>query len=153
MKHNINRIHFVGIGGSGMSGIAEVMHNLGYFVSGSDIQESLVTSRLKEIGIKIFINHAADNIKDVDVLVISSAIDQDNPELKAAITNKIPIMPRAEMLSELMRFKKGIAVAGTHGNNHHEFNRFHFGRSFNGSYLCNWRKTFFLECKCKIRKW
>jgi len=115
MKHNINRIHFVGIGGSGMSGIAEVMHNLGYFVSGSDIQESLVTSRLKEIGIKIFINHAADNIKDVDVLVISSAIDQDNPELKAAITNKIPIMPRAEMLSELMRFKKGIAVAGTHG--------------------------------------
>ena len=72
MKHNINRIHFVGIGGSGMSGIAEVMHNLGYFVSGSDIQESLVTSRLKEIGIKIFINHAADNIKDVDVLVISA---------------------------------------------------------------------------------
>lgn len=115
MKHNINRIHFVGIGGSGMSGIAEVMHNLGYSVSGSDIQESPVTSRLKDLGIKIFINHSSDNIRDVDVVVISSAIDQDNPELKAAINNKIPIMPRAEMLSELMRFKKGIAVAGTHG--------------------------------------
>ena len=115
MKHNINRIHFVGIGGSGMSGIAEVMHNLGYFISGSDIQDSPVTSRLKELGIKIFINHAAENIKDIDVIVISSAIDKANPELKAAIKNKIPIMPRAEMLSELMRFKKGIAVAGTHG--------------------------------------
>ena len=115
MKHNINRIHFVGIGGSGMSGIAEVMHNLGYFVSGSDIQDSPIIARLKELGIKIFINHAAENIKDIDVIVISSAIDKDNPELKAAIKNKIPIMPRAEMLSELMRFKKGIAVAGTHG--------------------------------------
>jgi len=115
MKHNINRIHFVGVGGSGMSGIAEVMHNLGYFVSGSDIQDSPVTARLKELGIKIFINHAAENIKDIDVIVISTAIDKDNPELKAAIKNKIPIMPRAEMLSELMRFKKGIAVAGTHG--------------------------------------
>ena len=115
MKHYINRIHFIGIGGSGMSGIAEVMHNLGYFISGSDIQESLVTSRLKDLGIKIFINHSSDNIRDVDVVVISSAINQDNPELKAAIKNKIPIMPRAEMLSELMRFKKGIAVAGTHG--------------------------------------
>ena len=115
MKHNINRIHFLGIGGSGMSGIAEVMHNLGYHISGSDIQESLVTSRLKELGIKIFINHSADNIKNVDVIVISSAIDKDNPEFEAAIKNKIPIMPRAEMLSELMRFKKGIAVAGTHG--------------------------------------
>ena len=115
MKHNINRIHFLGIGGSGMSGIAEVMHNLGYHVSGSDIQESTVTSRLKELGIKIFINHSADNIKNVDVIVVSSAIDKNNPELKAAIKNKIPVMPRAEMLSELMRFKKGIAVAGTHG--------------------------------------
>ena len=105
MKHNINRIHFIGIGGSGMSGIAEVMHNLGYFISGSDIQESPVTSRLKDLGIKIFINHSSDNIRDVDVVVISSAIDQDNPELKAAIKNKIPIMPRAEMHSELMRFK------------------------------------------------
>ena len=115
MKHNINRIHFIGIGGSGMSGIAEVMNNLGYFISGSDIQESPITFRLKELGIKIFTSHEADNIKDVDVIVISSAIDKDNPELKAAIKNKIPIMPRAEMLSELMRFKKGIAVAGTHG--------------------------------------
>ena len=115
MKHNINRIHFVGIGGSGMSGIAEVMHNLGYFISGSDIQESPITSRLKGLGIKIFINHSSDNIRDIDVLVISSAINKDNPELEAAIENKIPIMPRAEMLSELMRFKKGIAVAGTHG--------------------------------------
>ena len=95
MKHNINRIHFLGIGGSGMSGIAEVMHNLGYHISGSDIQESLVTSRLQELGIKIFINHSADNIKNVDVIVISSAIDKDNPEFKAAIKNKIPIMPRA----------------------------------------------------------
>ncbi|MEY3745774.1 MAG: UDP-N-acetylmuramate:L-alanine ligase, partial [Pseudomonadota bacterium] len=84
MKHYINRIHFIGIGGSGMSGIAEVMHNLGYFISGSDIQESLVTSRLKDLGIKIFINHSSDNIRDVDVVVISSAINQDNPELKAA---------------------------------------------------------------------
>lgn len=110
MKHNINRIHFLGIGGSGMSGIAEVMHNLGYHISGSDIQESLVTSRLKELGIKIFINHSADNIKNVDVIVISSAIDKDNPEFEAAIKNKIPIMPRAEMLSELMRFKKGLRL-------------------------------------------
>ena len=115
MKHNINRIHFVGIGGSGMSGIAEVMHNLGYFVSGSDIQDSSVTSRLRDLGIKIFINHAEENVKDIDVVVISSAIDKSNPELITAIKNKIPIMPRAEMLSELMRFKKGIAVAGTHG--------------------------------------
>ncbi len=115
MKNKIKKIHFIGIGGSGMSGIAEVMHNLGFYISGSDTSSSNITKELKKMGIKIFNKHEAKNIKNVDVIVISSAISKRNIELKAGLNLKIPIIPRAEMLSELMRFKKGIAVAGTHG--------------------------------------
>ena len=115
MKNKIKKIHFVGIGGSGMSGIAEVMHTLGFTVTGSDTTESTSVKYLKKIGIKIFNKHTVSNIKGVNVLVVSSAISNQNIEFKTALDNEIPIIPRAEMLSELMRFKKGIAVAGTHG--------------------------------------
>lgn len=109
------RVHFVGIGGVGMSGIAEVLCTLGYTVSGSDLGESLATQRLVERGAKIFRGHHAEHVEGVDVVVVSSAIQQDNPELLAARARRIPIVPRAEMLAELMRFRRGIAVAGTHG--------------------------------------
>ena len=115
MKNKIKNIHFVGIGGSGMSGIAEVMHNLKFNVQGSDLGKSESIRHLKKIGIKVFNKHLEENIKNIDVLVVSAAILEKNPEVKAANKQKIPIIPRAEMLSELMRFKKGIAVAGTHG--------------------------------------
>ena len=115
MKNKIKKIHFIGIGGSGMSGIAEVMHNLGFKISGSDSVSSKVTKELKKMGIKISLNHDPKNIDNVDVIVISSAISKRNKEYKAGLNKNIPIIPRAEMLSELMRFKKGIAVAGTHG--------------------------------------
>ena len=98
-----------------MSGIAEVMHRLGYAVSGSDRQDSAVTRRLQELGIQIFVEHQAENVEHCDVVVISTAIPQDNPELLAARQLRIPIVRRAEMLGELMRFRQGIAVAGTHG--------------------------------------
>ncbi len=109
------RVHFVGIGGAGMSGIAEVLHNLGYAVSGSDKNESLVTKHLKSLGIKVYKGHAAANVAKADAIVVSSAIKADNPELVAARERRVPVMPRAEMLGELMRFRRGIAVAGTHG--------------------------------------
>ena len=112
---NIQRIHFIGIGGTGMSGIAEVLSNLGYQVSGSDIKESSVTQRLADLGVKIFIGHQRDNITHVDVVVASSAIAHHNEEIAEAIAQRIPVIPRAEMLAELMRFRFGIAVAGTHG--------------------------------------
>jgi UDP-N-acetylmuramate--alanine ligase len=115
MKHIIKNIHFVGIGGAGMSGIAEVLHTLGYCVSGSDQQHSTTVTRLKKLGIHIEIGHDAKNIDSAQVLVTSSAIDSSNPEVQAARQKNIPIVPRALMLAELMRFKKGIAVAGTHG--------------------------------------
>ncbi len=115
MKNKIKNIHFVGIGGSGMSGIAEVMHNLKFNVQGSDLGKSEIIKHLKKIGIKVFNKHLEKNINRIDVLVVSTAISKNNPEVMAAIDQKIPIIPRAEMLSELMRFKKGIAVAGTHG--------------------------------------
>ena len=115
MKNKIKKIHFIGIGGSGMSGIAEVMHNLGFNISGSDSASSKVTRELKQMGIKISFKHEARNVNNADVIVISSAISKRNIELKAGQKKNIPIIPRAEMLSELMRFKKGIAVAGTHG--------------------------------------
>ena len=115
MKNKIKNIHFVGIGGSGMSGIAEVMHNLKFNVQGSDVGKSEIIKHLKKIGIKVFNKHLEKNINKIDVVVVSTAISNQNPEVKAAINQKIPIIPRAEMLSELMRFKKGIAVAGTHG--------------------------------------
>jgi len=111
----IRHIHFVGIGGAGMSGIAEVLINLGYVVSGSDIQNNAVTRRLQDMGAKIHIGHARDNVKGVDVVVTSTAVKQDNPEVVAAHEQRVPVVPRAEMLAELMRFRYGIAVAGTHG--------------------------------------
>ncbi|MBC8509536.1 MAG: UDP-N-acetylmuramate--L-alanine ligase, partial [Chloroflexi bacterium] len=111
----IKNIHFVGIGGSGMSGIAEVFHNLGYSISGSDINDSAVVRHLTTMGIVVHIGHCAENIKDSHVVVVSTAIDDDNPEIMSAKELRIPIVRRAEMLAELMRFRQGIAVAGTHG--------------------------------------
>ncbi|MEI8572561.1 UDP-N-acetylmuramate--L-alanine ligase [Methylomonas sp. LW13] len=112
---DIDKIHFVGIGGTGMSGIAEVLSNLGYTVSGSDIKGSAVTDRLQAMGVKVYFGHHADNVTDVDVVVTSTAVDRTNPEIVTAYENRIPVIPRAEMLAELMRFRFGIAVAGTHG--------------------------------------
>jgi UDP-N-acetylmuramate--alanine ligase len=115
MKHKVKRIHFVGIGGSGMSGIAEVLLNLGYQVTGSDIAANSATERLAGLGVKVAIGHAADNVQQADVVVVSTAVHSDNPEVLAARTRRIPVVPRAMMLAELMRLKQGIAVAGTHG--------------------------------------
>ena len=115
IMQDFRRVHFVGIGGVGMSGIAEVLHNLGYSVSGSDRAASATTRRLEGLGIVVNVGHAARNVDEVDVLVTSSAIRSDNPELLAARERRIPVVPRAEMLGELMRFRRGIAVAGTHG--------------------------------------
>ena len=111
----IKHIHFVGIGGAGMCGIAEVLKNQGYKVSGSDIKPSKTTAQLEENGIKVFIGHSADNIKGANVIVVSTAIDPENLEVKAAIETRTPVVRRAEMLGELMRYRHGIAVAGTHG--------------------------------------
>ncbi|AHG63076.1 UDP-N-acetylmuramate--L-alanine ligase [Advenella mimigardefordensis] len=115
MKHRIRHIHFVGIGGSGMSGIAEVLVNLGYKVSGSDLQESAVTRRLAELGAQIFIGHHAENVGEADAIVTSTAVANSNPEVLTARAKRIPVVPRAIMLAELMRLKRGIAIAGTHG--------------------------------------
>ena len=115
MKHRIQSIHFVGIGGSGMSGIAEVLLNLGYAISGSDVQESSVTKRLAELGARVSIGHDAAHIEGVGAIVTSTAVSADNPEVLAARAARIPVVPRALMLAELMRLKRGIAVAGTHG--------------------------------------
>ena len=111
----IRCIHFVGIGGVGMGGIAEVMLNLGYDISGSDLNENAVTQRLTKLGAKIYSGHEAENILNCDVVVVSTAVKEDNPEVVAAHEKRIPVVPRAEMLAELMRFRYGIAVAGTHG--------------------------------------
>jgi UDP-N-acetylmuramate--alanine ligase len=111
----IKRVHFVGIGGTGMNGIAEVLANQGFVVSGSDLQESRATANLRKLGVSIFIGHDAVNIEGVDVLVVSTAVPDSNPELVEAREQRIPVIPRAQMLAELMRFKRGIAVAGTHG--------------------------------------
>ena len=115
MRHKVKRIHFVGIGGSGMSGIAEVFANLGYTVTGSDIADSAVVRRLRGLGIRIVIGHAAQNVESADAVVVSSAVKPDNPEAARAREAHIPVVPRAMMLGELMRFKQGIAIAGTHG--------------------------------------
>ncbi|MBO9665065.1 UDP-N-acetylmuramate--L-alanine ligase [Dokdonella sp.] len=115
IMQDFRRVHFVGIGGVGMSGIAEVLCNLGYSVSGSDKADNATTRRLADLGARIDRGHAAANVADADVLVVSSAIKPDNAELLAARERRIPIVPRAEMLGELMRFRRGIAVAGTHG--------------------------------------
>ena len=115
MKHKIKHLHFIGIGGSGMSGIAEVLLNLGYHVSGSDLAENASAKRLKTLGATVVIGHVASNIAGADVVVISSAVKADNPEVVAAKAARVPVVPRAIMLAELMRFKQGIAIAGTHG--------------------------------------
>ena len=115
MRHRVRKVHFVGIGGIGMSGIAEVLLNLGYGVSGSDLAESDTTHRLQKLGAEIFLGHRAENLKQADVVVTSSAVRRDNPEVLAAQGSLIPVIPRAEMLAELMRMKYSIAVAGTHG--------------------------------------
>jgi len=115
MYGKIQKIHFVGIGGIGMSGIAEVLINLGYQVSGSDLKESEITLRLASLGGTIAYGHRAENLADVDVVVTSTAVNLDNPEVQEANRRKIPVIPRAEMLAELMRMKHGIAIAGTHG--------------------------------------
>ncbi len=115
MKHRVKNIHFVGIGGSGMSGIAEVMLNLGYTVTGSDIASNLATRRLSELGAQVWLGHDASNVKGADAVVTSTAVQDDNPEVLAAREQKIPVVPRAVMLAELMRLRRGIAIAGTHG--------------------------------------
>ena len=115
MKHKVKNIHFVGIGGVGMSGIAEVLANLGFAVSGSDLAESATTRRLSAQGIRIDTGHAAENVGEADAVVVSTAVKADNPEVMAARERKVPLVPRAQMLAELMRLKQGIAIAGTHG--------------------------------------
>ncbi len=115
MKHKIKNIHFVGIGGSGMNGIAEVMLNLGFKVSGSDLSDSAVTQRLQSLGATVYKGHAAQHLQNVDAVVVSTAVKADNPEVIAAREQRIPVVPRAVMLAELMRLRQGIAVAGTHG--------------------------------------
>lgn len=115
MKHAIRHIHFVGIGGAGMSGIAEVLLNQGYRISGSDLGESSVTRRLVSLGAEVFIGHEAAHIEGADAIVTSTAVKEDNPEVVAAHARLVPVVPRAVMLAELMRMKKGVAIAGTHG--------------------------------------
>ncbi len=115
MKHKVRRLHFVGIGGAGMSGIAEVLLNLGYEVSGSDLAENAATRRLAGLGAQVRIGHRAENVDAADAVVVSTAVKDDNPELQLARARQIPVVPRALMLAELMRLKQGIAVAGTHG--------------------------------------
>jgi len=115
MKHKIKHIHFVGIGGSGMSGIAEVLLNLGYKVSGSDLASNAASQRLAELGATVYLGHAEENVRGADAVVTSTAVNEANPEVVAARAAKVPIVPRAIMLGELMRLKRGIAIAGTHG--------------------------------------
>ncbi len=113
--HKVERIHFIGVGGAGMSGLAEVFHNLGYRISGSDLAPNQMTEYLSQLGIRIDIGHEARHVADAHVVVYSSAVAADNPEVLAARSRRVPVVPRAEMLAELMRFQRGIAVAGTHG--------------------------------------
>ena len=115
MKHKVKNIHFIGIGGSGMSGIAEVLVNLGFNVTGSDLASNSVTARLQAAGATVYHGHQKENLTDADVVVVSSAVNEANPEVKEARARGIPVVPRALMLAELMRFRQGIAVAGTHG--------------------------------------
>jgi UDP-N-acetylmuramate--alanine ligase len=115
MKHKVKNIHFIGIGGSGMSGIAEVLINLGFRVTGSDLASNNVTARLQAAGAAVYQGHQKENLTDADVVVVSSAVNEANPEVKEARARGIPVVPRALMLAELMRFRQGIAVAGTHG--------------------------------------
>ena len=115
MRHAIRHIHFVGVGGAGMSGIAEVLHNLGYVISGSDLTDSATLRRLAGMGMRCFVGHAAAHVEGADAVVTSTAVQADNPEVLIARERRIPVVPRAMMLAELMRLKQGIAIAGTHG--------------------------------------
>jgi len=115
MKHKVKNIHFVGIGGSGMNGIAEVLLNLGFQVSGSDLADSAATQRLRQLGATVYVGHAENHLTNADAVVVSTAVSKDNPEVLAARARNIPVVPRAMMLAELMRLRQGIAVAGTHG--------------------------------------
>ena len=115
MKHAIRHIHFVGVGGAGMSGIAEVLHNLGYVISGSDLADSATLRRLQALGMQTHVGHSAANVEGADAVVTSTAVTADNPEVLTAREKRIPVVPRAMMLAELMRMKQGIAIAGTHG--------------------------------------
>ena len=115
MKHRVKRVHFVGIGGVGMSGIAEVLSHLEFEVSGSDLAESATLARLRALGVRVMLGHAPEHVAGADAVVVSSAVAADNPEVLAARAAGIPVVPRAQMLAELMRFKQGIAIAGTHG--------------------------------------
>jgi len=115
LRHKVKHVHFVGVGGAGMSGIAEVLATLRYRVSGSDLVESAATRRLRELGVQIAIGHRPSNADGADAVVVSTAVAADNPEVQAARERGVPIVPRALMLAELMRLKQGIAVAGTHG--------------------------------------
>ncbi|MGE5496659.1 MAG: Mur ligase domain-containing protein, partial [Syntrophothermus sp.] len=115
MFKNIKKVHFVGIGGIGMSGIAEILLSRGFKISGSDRVLTDITNHLKDLGVEIYEGHSADNLKDVDVLVYSSAVQTSNPEVEAAIDRKIPVIKRSEMLAECMRMHYGIGIAGTHG--------------------------------------
>ncbi len=115
MKHKVKHLHFVGIGGAGMSGIAEVLLNLGFQVSGSDLGKNAATRRLKQLGATVYLGHAEQNLTDADAVVVSTAVGESNPEVQAARARHIPVVPRAMMLTELMRLRQGIAVAGTHG--------------------------------------
>jgi len=115
MKHKIKHVHFVGIGGSGMNGIAEVMLNLGFQVSGSDLADSAATQRLRQLGATVQVGHSEQNLSNADAVVVSTAVGKDNPEVLAARARNIPVVPRAMMLAELMRLRQGIAIAGTHG--------------------------------------
>ena len=115
MKHKVKQIHFIGIGGSGMNGIAEVLQNLGYVVTGSDIADNVTTRRLQSLGMQVFVGHAASNVGAADAVVVSTAVQTDNVEVVAARAGAIPVVPRAIMLAELMRLRQGIAIAGKHG--------------------------------------
>jgi len=115
MKSRVQRIHLIGIGGIGMSGIAELLHNQGFQIQGSDANDSANVRRLKSLGMRVHIGHKAENLGDAQVVVISSAIDASNPEIAEAQARGIPVIPRADMLAELMRMKQGIAIAGSHG--------------------------------------
>ncbi|RPH59805.1 MAG: UDP-N-acetylmuramate--L-alanine ligase, partial [Burkholderiales bacterium] len=115
MKHKVKHIHFVGIGGSGMSGIAEVLLNLGFRISGSDVAASAATRRLDALGATVTLGHDASHIDGADCVVTSTAVRGDNPEVIAARGRRVPVVPRAMMLAELMKLKQGIAIAGTHG--------------------------------------
>jgi UDP-N-acetylmuramate--alanine ligase len=115
VKHKVKHIHFIGIGGSGMNGIAEVLLNLGFQVSGSDLSDSAVTQRLRQLGATVYVGHAEQNLSNADAVVVSTAVGNNNPEVLAARAHNIPVVPRAMMLAELMRLRQGIAIAGTHG--------------------------------------